>query len=1511
MAQTGYTPILIYASGTATNVPLAANLTSNSSGAELALNYADGKLYFKNSSGVVTLLAGSSGNSPAAGSNTQVQYNNSGVLGASANLTFNSSTSQLVLGGGSAVSKFTVAGALTSTASESVSYTNSTGTATTGISNVLLNPAITLNSTNISMGVIANPTITGSTAGTYYGVYSQPYIGAITGASNNLIGVLSNIVRSNASDTATGTTLYGGQFLAQTTPTLNSSATSNSIVGIVGTSANNSAGLVGALYGAQVVSSIATLSSLTTNTSTTANYGVFTTQTIGTATGSTGLTNAVTNSYGFYTTASIGTGTASNTTNISTVVRVNLSGASVGSATNTANITDWHGLLYNALNVGALGTITNRWGIYIADTIAKNYFGGFVGIGQTAPAYNLDVTGTARITGAVTLSTALGATSGGTGQATYTTGDTLYASATNTLSKLPIGTSTYILTSNGTIPQWSAPSSITVSTATNLAGGVAGSVPYQSGVATTTFLGIGAANTVMTSSGTAPQWGTTLTGLTGLSSSSITNTGLTSGRLVYSTTGGLETDSASLTFDGTNIAFSPSGYTAIGGGGGEGARISINKNLLVGTTTDFTTTAVAGGVAAVGYGIYPWTSTTSTSNTTTYSSLNIENPTFAVDGSAVSGFYSSVITPKISNSGVGNSVLTNIGLLVQPKIISTGTAARIQLFGVQATVNREYAADTSTASINSLWGFRAIVGQTITAGSGIVAGQLYGFLASGQNQNGTVTTHAGFTSLVANGTATTALNTSSTTLALFNSASFGVGAASGGTATVTNAYGVNLVGITVGATGTVTNSYALYSAAATVTGTITNRYGVYIADTVAKNYFGGFVGIGNTAPAYNLDVTGTANITGAVTLGSTATITGAVTLSGGTANGVAYLNGSKALTTGATLVTDGTNLLVNTATAVSKLTVNGAMSSSASEALSYTVSTGVTATTNTSQFINSPGTLGANTSIGSLVNQTITGAATSYSSYGYASIPIIGAITGTIPVVTGYYASVNRDNASDTATGAFIRGAVLGVSTTSTLSSSATGSLNGIFINSQHNGGGLAATVTGVTSNAITGSGSVSVSATSVFGVTSVSSIGTSTTSGLTFSATTVYGINSGAQIGTGSAASTTTITDQYNFGVASFLVGSATNTATITNSYGLYLRAPTVGALGTITNRWGVYSADTVATNYFAGKVGVGTTSPAQALSVVGTVESTSGGFKFPDGSTQTTASNVYNVQTFTAGGTWTKPTGVTNVRVIAIGGGGGGGSGRKGALASIRTGGAGGFKGNYVDTTFSASDLTSTVTVAIGTGGAGGASQATNSTNGNNGTAGNDTTFGTYLTSYGGWAGTGGSTATVVAIPIAKPLTESSGLTQSTSGYANATNFSNPGTASTASSIGGLYGIFGPGGGGGGNVITAANALGTAVGYGGYGAFNINGGFAGGTASLTDGAAGAAGTAATSGKPYGGGGGGGGNASLLGNGGAGGAGALYGAGGGGGGASTDAVGNSGAGGAGADGICVVISWN
>ena len=87
MASTGSTPISLYYSATASNVPLAANLVAG----ELAMNTADGKIFYKDSSGVVQTMA-SKATAAIGGSNTQVQFNNSGVLGGSANLTFNGTT---------------------------------------------------------------------------------------------------------------------------------------------------------------------------------------------------------------------------------------------------------------------------------------------------------------------------------------------------------------------------------------------------------------------------------------------------------------------------------------------------------------------------------------------------------------------------------------------------------------------------------------------------------------------------------------------------------------------------------------------------------------------------------------------------------------------------------------------------------------------------------------------------------------------------------------------------------------------------------------------------------------------------------------------------------------------------------------------------------------------------------------------------------------------------------------------------------------------------------------------------------------------------------------------------------------------------------------------------------------------------------------------------------------------------------------------------------------------------
>ena len=86
MAQTNYTPISLYYSTTASAVPTAANLVQG----ELAINTADGKLYYEDSAGVVQVLATKSTGS-IGGSNTQVQFNNSGSLGGSSGLTWDGS----------------------------------------------------------------------------------------------------------------------------------------------------------------------------------------------------------------------------------------------------------------------------------------------------------------------------------------------------------------------------------------------------------------------------------------------------------------------------------------------------------------------------------------------------------------------------------------------------------------------------------------------------------------------------------------------------------------------------------------------------------------------------------------------------------------------------------------------------------------------------------------------------------------------------------------------------------------------------------------------------------------------------------------------------------------------------------------------------------------------------------------------------------------------------------------------------------------------------------------------------------------------------------------------------------------------------------------------------------------------------------------------------------------------------------------------------------------------------
>lgn len=270
-------------------------------------------------------------------------------------------------------------------------------------------------------------------------------------------------------------------------------------------------------------------------------------------------------------------------------------------------------------------------------------------------------------------------------------------------------------------------------------------------------------------------------------------------------------------------------------------------------------------------------------------------------------------------------------------------------------------------------------------------------------------------------------------------------------------------------------------------------------------------------------------------------------------------------------------------------------------------------------------------------------------------------------------------------------------------------------------------------------------------------------------------------------------------------------------------------------------------------------------------------------------------DIQSFSAGGTWTKPIGsYSTVTVKCVAGGGGGGAGRRGAAGTVRCGGGGAGAGGTTTVSFPYSTVPSTQAVVIGASGAGGIAQTVDDTNGADGTSGG-------LTSWG-------------AVGTAAPSVYAQG---GQSGFGGRNNSGPAGTGGLGDIIGGAGGAAS-----GTGLVGAAGASASIAGGGAGGGITTAdvaaAGGAGGTNRQTLRAAGAAGAADASGSapalgsvspdPTGGSGGGGGGAQSAGSAGAGGAGATWGAGGGGGGASLNGS-PSGAGGAGGGGFCQVIT--
>ncbi len=250
-------------------------------------------------------------------------------------------------------------------------------------------------------------------------------------------------------------------------------------------------------------------------------------------------------------------------------------------------------------------------------------------------------------------------------------------------------------------------------TATNLSGGSAGSVPYQSGASTTTFLSLGTAAQVLqvNAGATAPEWvsstGTgnvvraaspTLTGT--VAGASLQLSSLTSGRVTYAGASGLLQDSANLLYSGTDLTVY--GITVGRGAGAVASNTAVGASALAANTTGSLNTAVgASALAAVStaanntaVGYQAALNTTGASNTAIGQAALLTNTTGAVNVAVGS-------QAMYSNLGGGNN--TALGALALYSNTSGGN---------QVAVGRQALYSNSTGGSSVALGYQSQFYQT-------------------------------------------------------------------------------------------------------------------------------------------------------------------------------------------------------------------------------------------------------------------------------------------------------------------------------------------------------------------------------------------------------------------------------------------------------------------------------------------------------------------------------------------------------------------------------------------------------------------------------------------------------------------------------------------------------------------------------------------------------------------------------------------------------------------------------
>jgi len=243
-------------------------------------------------------------------------------------------------------------------------------------------------------------------------------------------------------------------------------------------------------------------------------------------------------------------------------------------------------------------------------------------------------------------------TKGGTAIGSYTAGDMLYATSVDILQKLPIGTASNILTSNGLAPLWTNSITLSSISVTGNLSNVGGASLFSANRINMqdNNLRLGVVSAISSLSGTInfTSVGTTTTTIT--VDNGLSTAGLIAGMSLLRISGGVLGNNARITSINSPTTFSFSsdgGITQLAGG----APITFS----VGGITDFT--ANGGGITISGSTTksFTWSQNSNAWNST--ESLNLAfSKDYRINGT-------SVLSSTTLGSGVVNSSLTSVGTL--------------------------------------------------------------------------------------------------------------------------------------------------------------------------------------------------------------------------------------------------------------------------------------------------------------------------------------------------------------------------------------------------------------------------------------------------------------------------------------------------------------------------------------------------------------------------------------------------------------------------------------------------------------------------------------------------------------------------------------------------------------------------------------------------------------------------------------------------------------------------------